>query len=91
MKLAISPAAMNSWIVLLPANEYSARTMAQLAILNPFAVCGWLAMGWFAWRRRQANWFVAGVLILVMASTEASVLGSVQSMLGAFMRLSFGQ
>ena len=48
-------------------------------------------MGWLAWKRKQANWFVAIFLILLIASTEASVFGSVQTMMGSFMRLSFGQ
>lgn len=90
MRLVISPDATVSWLALMPPDQYPASAIAQLTVLNPLAVCGWCAMGWFAWKRRQANWFVAGMIILVLALMEASVIGSLQSTMGSLMRLSFG-
>lgn len=89
MRIAVSANASISWVVFMPANEYPASTVHQLAILNPLALCGWVAMGWFAWKRRQANGVVAGFLIVFLASMETSVHGTLLTMLGSLMRLSF--
>ncbi len=90
MRILISPDAENSLAVFMPAKEYPAATALALAILNPFAICGWLAIGWTTWKRKQANWFLVILLILMIAGMEVGIRSRVLAMMGALMRLAIG-
>lgn len=87
LKITVSPEAENSWILLLPAAEYPARLTLALTLLNPLVVCGWIAIGWSAWRRQQANVFLATIAIVLLASLETGILSTALLWLGALMRL----
>ncbi len=91
LKIGISPDAGSSLIVFLPAKEYTASLAIGLAVMHPFAICGWLAVGWAAWKRRQVNWFLAGLVVVVFAFSEATIRSRLLATMGALVRLTIVQ
>ena len=53
-----------------------------------FAFIGWLALAWSAWKRGQANLFVAVLVVFSLALGEATIRAACTLLVGGGMRLS---
>jgi hypothetical protein len=74
--------------LLLPPGTYSAGRWILLRQLDCFALFGWLVLAWGGYRRGQAGWGPALLLIAMVAIMEAMVVSSASLVVELGMRLS---
>ncbi len=76
-----------SVLMFLPKESFTAREWSALQQVDVFALVGWLGMAWSAYRRGQANPFVAGIICFILAVGEAYLFYQASLLINLSMRM----